>query len=96
MYENGPSQFTILDVGTSAFPNSWATSGAWAAGAVTRREERHVVAGTDYRIYRSHTTGTAAGTAPTHTTLGQIVADGGGINWEYVGNAEQLAAFVDI
>lgn len=96
MYENGPSQFTILDVGSSAFPNSWATSGAWAAGAVTRREERHVVSGTDYRIYRAANTGTAAGSAPTHTTLGQIVADGGGVQWEYVGTSEQLAAFVDL
>jgi hypothetical protein len=94
MYEQSPGagiQWCYLDTGTTAFPSSWATSGSWTSGqAVTARDEKHVAAGSDYRIYRAATSHTTSGSAPTHTTIGQVVD-----NWEFMGTAEQLAVFSD-
>lgn len=98
MYEDGANDQCILDVGSSAVPTSWATSGVWAgSGSSTLREERHVVSGTDYRVYRCSVAGTVGAAVPTGVVYGvEEMPVGGTSKWQFMGVAEQIAAFVDV
>jgi hypothetical protein len=59
----------------------------WTTGEVVAINDRRIrdFSGST-KFYRATTAGTCGATAPTHTTVGQVVTDGG-VSWECIGSA---------